>query len=130
VVAAEDVVEVAEEVEAVALAVEAVADHLELKARTAAPIQITIHLLSGTNYHLKSETKFVKSMTRKVSKAGPSIQLVIFPSNSLQRLSSARSKMTRLQPLLSHLPTLIPPETMQEMLLAEKRERSAPSSLD
>ena len=87
VAATEDVVEVAEEVEAVALAMEEVADCPELKARMAAPIQITIHLPIGINYHSKSETKFVKSVTRKASKAEPNVRLAICPSSNLQQSS-------------------------------------------
>ena len=67
------------EVEADDLVVAVDEDRMDPKARTAAPIQVTIHLPNGTSYPLKSETKSARNVIEKANKAGPSVRLAIFP---------------------------------------------------
>jgi hypothetical protein len=119
-ITAEDTAEVAEVV--------VVAD-LEIEARAVAPIRVIILLLNGTNYPLRNATKFARSVIRKANKAGPSVWLTIFQWNNSHPLSVQSNKI-RLQPLPPILPTPVPLETMREMPLAEKKERSESSSLD
>ena len=80
-----DMDEVAVEAVAVVSAMAVVLGHPDIKTKALVRIPLITHLPIGTNYLLKTATRFVKSAIEKANRAVPSGRSAIYQSTNSRR---------------------------------------------